>query len=321
MVTDPTYPSKHAFPMVTGPARSSVHAIAALVLNFHQKNRTLRFLHELVLNQEGLSVIHIVDNSEPHELQAEDFREFAIPFHLLVAGKNLGVAGGRNAGITHALEVSNWEYLAMLDNDLTIPRNALNTIAGAFQHVPRTGIGSCWVVSDDQPAVGLAAGGDILPTFYPRYRRRPRVLGPHLSDAPYSTSFVQGGATLYSRELLERGLRFDNRFNPYGPEDIDFCFAARRSSFQIIIVPSVRIVHEGHGAYKTSIRHQRRLAAGETLLRLKWASHPYISVSVYTVWKLARAVFWAPWRDKYKIIVGLLAGVCDGLALMRGKQS
>ncbi len=292
--------------------------IAALILNYHQKNRTLRFLQQLIEAEPGLGPIFLVDNSCPQEFSANDVELLGLPTEVLGTGTNLGVAGGRNLGISVALKsIRKWDHLAMLDNDLIVPPGSLAALARALQSIPRAGIAGPCVVDADDSSVVLAAGGEILPFFYPRYHRA-KPEGSRLSlEEPRATTFVQGGVTLYTRALLETGLRFDQRFNPYGPEDIDFCLAAAAAGFTIVLAPSVTIGHEGRGTYKTTFRHQRQLATGEILLRLKWAPHPYPSVLAYLAWKVFRAIVYAKWQEKWKAMLGALAGAGNAVRLWR----
>src|SRR6266487_380144 len=270
-------PKCHTFALVACSGRfgvpqvSRAHAspptapsIIALVLNYHQRERTVRFLRDLFAAEPSLVELIVVDNSSPAVLQPGDVVLPGIPVRLLTPGRNLGVAGGRNLGITAALEAySSWEYLAMLDNDLIIPQGGLHALVAGLQDISTAAIAGPCIVDAYDPAVVVAAGGDVLPFFYPRYRgHRQRIHSVSVGSAR-GTAFVQGGAAVYRRTVLESGVRFDDRFNPYGPEDIDFCLAAAAAGFGVIVVPTVRFGHEGRGTYKTTLRHQRHLAAGE----------------------------------------------------------
>ncbi|MEJ2618000.1 MAG: galactosyltransferase-related protein [Ignavibacteriaceae bacterium] len=54
-----------------------------------------------------------------------------------------------------------------------------------------------------------------------------------------------GGLCLVRKEVINKIKSFDERFNPYGWEDIDFAVRARKSGYKILYNPKAVIYHKG----------------------------------------------------------------------------
>jgi|GEM_PF-345208 len=72
------------------------------------------------------------------------------------------------------------------------------------------------------------------------------------SPEPWQVSNIAGCCQVFSVSLLKELGSLDDRFNPYGYEDVDFCIRAIESGKQNIVTPNVYMLH------RTDLRHADR---------------------------------------------------------------
>ena len=149
---------------------------------------------------------------------------------------NQGNCAARNTGLNHATG----DFLALVDQDDWLPKNAYQTLIELYQ---RTGAEITWGQAanvSDQTALPLHPPKFALPVTY-----------THLSlEDMLSTTEPWCWNKLYARALFERGLLFDTQLSL--GEDIDFIFrAAQLANFlaftsDIVYIHAVRALSTSH---------------------------------------------------------------------------
>jgi GT2 family glycosyltransferase len=159
---------------------------------------------------------------------------------LLPQSKNLGFAGGVNAGIRYALE-QDFEYIALLNNDAVADRNWLRELMGTLEHNPKAGIATCKFMTIDKKH--LDSTGDIYTTWglpYPRGRGEPVN---EAYDKDTKVFGASGGASLYRASMLLQIGLFDEDFFAYY-EDIDISFRAQLAGWKVLYNPRAIAYHQ-----------------------------------------------------------------------------
>lgn len=210
--------------------------IYAVVVNWNRKEDTIACLGWLS-NQVGVIVhIVVVDNGsidDPNPAIALSFPTA----HFIKLAKNLGFAGGYNAGIRWAID-QGAEYIFIVNNDTLADKNLLLSLITNF----REGVG---IVG---PAIFLAAspnelwsqGGHIDPILLEARDDHGRK--KQLPLLPEERDFLSGCAMLIKREVFDQVGIFDERFFLYY-EDMDFCLRVIKKGFHLLIVPQARLYH------------------------------------------------------------------------------
>lgn len=194
---------------------------------------------------------------------AENFlRKENVVFKLVTPGKNLGVAGGRNAGARAA----SGEWLIFLDTDTECRRPAVfqELLAAAVAHpnaailAPRlvTGAGAELQKSArhfprplDLAANRLTRMG--LPGFAARARRYH--LDDFAFDAARPVPWIAGACQLMKRAVfLELG-GFDEYFF-YGLEETDHCLNGWRAGHEVWFIPAGPLYHATQRLSSKSLR-------------------------------------------------------------------
>ncbi|MGB7993069.1 glycosyltransferase family 2 protein, partial [Methanoregula sp.] len=158
------------------------------------------------------------------------------PFVMLVeTGKNLGFAGGTNAGI-HAAQ---GEFIFTLNNDTVADPHMLEEIVKPMQADLTVGMcGTKMVLPDGRidstgmclSRSGAAWGRGIYESDNGHYDTAEEIFGPC------------AGAALYRRSMLDQIGLFDEDFFAYH-EDIDLAFRGRLAGWTCRYVPTARVVH------------------------------------------------------------------------------
>jgi GT2 family glycosyltransferase len=173
--------------------------------------------------------------------------------HLIESSINLGAAGGRNLGITYTYENFNNEYFLFLDNDIVIEKNALTEMVKSYNSSENVGIVTPKCFMTNYQNTLAYAGGLSVNLFTGAIRD---IGGGQIDKGQYDESvFVDacGGLFLISKKVLKNIGNFDNKFNPYGWEDIDFSLRAGKKNYKILYNPKAIIYHKGGKASRTEL--------------------------------------------------------------------
>lgn len=153
---------------------------------------------------------------------------------LLRNSKNLGFAGGCNAG----LRAAQGEVLILLNQDTEVEPAWAEELAALFQRDASIGIAGCKAFYPDgslQHAGGyidLQGGGH----HYQEEQAEEGALG--------EVDFVTGAALAISRQAFEQIGDLDEGFAPAYYEDVDWCYRARLAGYRVVYLPTARLIHK-----------------------------------------------------------------------------
>ena len=165
--------------------------------------------------------------------------------HLLRTPVNHGASGGRNLGIRLANEKFLYQYLLFLDDDTIVDERLAGELVAALQADPQAGLATPKAYRSGSSDVIASAGGMEV-----CLGRGISEIGGGMSDAGQFDRSVTvdscvGFAVLARREALERCGGFDDGYNPYGWEDVDFSLRVRAAGFNIRYAPAAVCWHSG----------------------------------------------------------------------------
>jgi GT2 family glycosyltransferase len=192
----------------------------------------------------------------------EAVREQFPGVHVHHSQVNLGVAGGRNAGATMALDRFTPDYLCFLDNDLVLTAGYVDTLAEVLENDSTIGQVQSKLRYLDRPEV-LNDGGGCEITFWLGQTRPVGVGEVDRGQRDQMTDCVSCGGAMMVRANLFRQLNgFDLIFNPFGPEDIDFSLRLQQAGHRAVYVPAAMAYHaESHsfapGGYTGGYAHTK----------------------------------------------------------------
>lgn len=254
--------------MSTLPSFSVLQAdarVAVVILSFNQRAQTLRCLEHLeaLRPDEGPFDVLLWDNGS-RDGTAAAVRESFPGVAVEACPENLGVAGGRNAAARHAIEQFDPALLLFLDNDIVVQAGFVAALKAAFTAPGGDRVGQAQAklrLADEPERLNDGGGCDLR-----FWLGSTRPVGYHEIDRGQRDTPVQciscGGAMMVRRALFEALGGFDERFTPFGPEDLDFSLRLQESGWEAWYMPAAMGFHDvnhtfGAGGYTEDYAHHR----------------------------------------------------------------
>jgi len=215
--------------------------VSAVVLAHDNYEDTAECLASLLNSEYCELSIWLVDNGSSDGTAWKAAKDFPM-VHIVQTGRNLGVAGGFNAGIIHAI-YSGADYIFLLNNDVVVERGTIRELVAQGISDKKIGI--------LMPKILYYHNKNIIWSAGARYRLFPPsivMIGLNRPDGPTynipcDLEYAPTCGLLISRVLFEKiGLFDDGYFFYY--DDWDYCLRARRAGYIIRYVPSARLYHK-----------------------------------------------------------------------------
>jgi len=220
---------------------SAMPSVAIVLLNWNSTDDTLACIESIrKLTYENCQVV-VIDNAsrstEYHALRSGCADEL-----ILRQKRNLGFAGGCNAGIRWALE-NGFEYVWLLNNDTVVAPESLAELVRAMQSDPRIGIVGGIIYYWNDPERIQTAGGFIDPET-----GRGGMLGVNELDAgqfrdDFDVEYASGGMSLVRVGAIREVGLLDERFFMYY-EDTDWGLRMRARDWRVITASSAKTWHK-----------------------------------------------------------------------------
>lgn len=250
-------------------SRFGQRRLAAVVVNHKTPRDTALAVRSLLDSDRTLHSIVVVDNADAADLRA-DAASWGEQIHYLHTGRNLGFAGGANAGIRAALD-GGADAVFLLNSDAAVAADCIARLDEALTADPRLGIVAPLLLSRGDSAVIASEGIDYDQRSG---RMRERSTGRQRRDVePASGDRIaaSGCALLVTRETWQRAGLFDERYF-FGFEDIDLCLRARAAGFRTRLVATALAYHQGGGTLAPTSPRRFYFAARNHLLLAR--DHP-----------------------------------------------
>ena len=281
-------------------------SVCAVILNWNRSSETLACLDAL-----GPDVpVVVVDNGSYAEA-VEQLRVARPDVPLLALGRNLGYAGGNNAGIQWALE-RGFEWVLLLNDDAILAPGALEALLAQAQADPRAGFAGPLVLHAEPEGMIQSAGGLVDARWRPSHRAQDQAnRGQFVATEP--VDWITGCAILARAEMIRQVGMLDERFFMY-EEELEWCLRAKQAGWKVLFVPQARLTHAGVGlnyAPKPYITYY--MARNHLLLlsKLKAGFLPWAAALFQNLRTLAAWTLLPRWRDRRAHRDALWQGLTD----------
>jgi GT2 family glycosyltransferase len=219
--------------------------LVVVVLSHNKRDQTLRCLESVRRLRYTPREVVCVDNGSADG--SADAVAAAFPeAHLLRNPTNLGAAGGRNHGLRWARDRFAYRYVLFLDDDALADERLADELVGALRDDRAAGLATPKAYRTGTPDVIASAGG-----------MRVRLGLGSITDIGAgerdrgqfsrgtTVESCAGFTVLARRETIERCGGFDDAFNPYGWEEVEWSLRVRAAGFTIRYAPTAVCWHAG----------------------------------------------------------------------------
>jgi GT2 family glycosyltransferase len=248
-----------------------------VVLNWNGAQDTIACLGSLSGALEPSIAVLVVDNGSTdgsHDRILEAFPGTEI----VRLPRNLGYAGGNNAGFRRVLETGAG-MVVFLNNDTIADRNFCTPLIELLEKNPEAGIAVPKICYLDNPGKIWYAGGEVrLSTGLVRHVGIRRNDGPEY-NRPGQTEYATGCCLAMRCSDFSKAGGFDEGFGMYA-EDVDLSLRVKAMGFSIEYVPSSRVLHKVSSSLGGNrLKKLRRKSAG--LFRLFRKHHAWGALVLY----------------------------------------
>jgi GT2 family glycosyltransferase len=220
-----------------GPAQR----VAIVLLNWNNTSDTVACVQSLGrLSYRNFKIVIVDNHSRPEVFRA---LQSELPSEVILRQKrNLGFAGGCNAGIRWALR-NGFDYVWLLNNDAVVAPETLAELLLAAESDPRIGMAGGLVYYYNDPERIQMAGGRVDPVS-----GQGRMLGQDEWDQGQfrginEVEYVSGAMLLIKRAALAQVGLLDERFFMYY-EDTDWGVRMRASGWRVVTAAAAKCWHK-----------------------------------------------------------------------------
>jgi len=215
--------------------------VCIIILNYNGFEDTVECINSLKdLTYQNIDIVLVDNCSTDGSVQ---MLESACPdIKVIRTERNLGYAGGNNAGIKYALENSA-EYICLLNNDVVVEKDFLERVIEKIEVDGKIGIAGpkvCEYYDRDT----IQSTGSAIKLYTGRV---PRLnSGKKSSDLTEDlyVDYIGGACLIIKREVIESiGFIPEEYFLFF--EETEWCLRAKKAGYRIMCVCSSRVFHKG----------------------------------------------------------------------------
>ena len=214
-----------------------------IIVNYNGAEDTLECLDSLSKIDYPEYEIILVDNasSDASFVLNEVHKNFPA-VKILAMPRNLGFAGGNNAGIKTALD-GGARYVILLNNDTVVAPDFLSQMIKAAESNEGIGIVGAKIYYFAEKNRIWYNGGIFSWTGGGRHIQDGTIDGNHDDTEIKDTEYITGCALLIKREAVEKiGLLCEDFFMYH--EDIEWSLRAQKAGYKTMVAPAAHIWHK-----------------------------------------------------------------------------
>ncbi|MBU1355262.1 MAG: glycosyltransferase family 2 protein [Candidatus Edwardsbacteria bacterium] len=212
-----------------------------VVLNYNGYQDTLECLESLEKLSYGNFRVVVADNCSTDA--SESLIRAGYPGHSFIqTGKNLGYAGGNNAGIRLALE-HQADYVCLLNNDTTITPEFLEPLVNWMEQDKITGIVGPKVCDYYDKNI-IQATGSRANLFFGKFYQLNGGKNKDEIKGVFEVDYVAGSCLLVRSELISKiGFIPEEYFLFF--EETEWCLKFKRAGYKVMCLCESVIYHKG----------------------------------------------------------------------------
>lgn len=217
--------------------------VTIVTLSWNRKVHTLEWLESVSrLDYPNCDVL-VVDNGSTDGSPDAARKRFP-DVSIIENAENLGYAVGFNVGMKHAFN-DGADYVLIMNNDAVIDTDALTPLVEAAEKEQTVGFTSGKVFHYFRPDEIQTLGMTVHPLLVTGGQIGSGEIDHGQHDEPAEREISDDVFLLVRRAVFEQLGGFDEDFEFYGHENVDWCLRARKAGFKIMYVPEAKLWHKG----------------------------------------------------------------------------
>lgn len=165
---------------------------------------------------------------------------------IIRVGSNLGFAGGNNVALRYLLNLDDWRYVWLLNNDTVVDPYSLTALVLRMDESPQAGMCGSLLPYYDRPDTIWAQGGGSFNRWLAKSacigNGLPLERGYDRESVEKCMKYVAGASMLISREFIEEiGLMSEDYFLYF--EEPDWAFRGKHR-FSLVYAPDSVVFHK-----------------------------------------------------------------------------
>jgi GT2 family glycosyltransferase len=192
---------------------------------------------------------------------------------------NSGFAKAVNAGIKIAMSKYNSQYILLLNNDIELGNNFLQTAADTFDKIPQTDIIAVKMMNFFNRDIIDDTGNFITKKGGTSYARGNGEKDEGQYDKAEFIFGACAGAAFYRKGVFEKAGYFDEDFFAY-LEDIDLSFRAQLAGLKCYYQPDAVCYHKRGGSAVSTFKFQARMNE-RNIIWVRIKNYPLILYILY----------------------------------------
>jgi len=296
--------------------------VSVIVVNWNRRELLRACLKSLETQIQQNFEIIVVDNGST-DGSAEMLERDYSAVRLIRNPENRGFCAANNQGI----QVSQAEFVALLNNDAEADPGWLSALVGAFEGRPDCGMAASKILVYEDPGRIDKAGHLIYPDGQNRGRGSGE-LDRGQYDRAEETLWPDGCAAMYRRDMLAQIGGFDEDLFAYA-DDAELGLRARIAGWRCFYTPHAVVRHRRgatlglNSARRLELIERNRLLLAAKLFpwSLLWLNPAYYLVRLVSgMWEAAHGrgetALYAGASGKLTIAAALVRGDCQALTLL-----
>ncbi len=214
-----------------------------VVLNYNGWRDTVECVESLLANDYPDFHVLVIDNGSTDDSYRELLRlNDPGKVSLVRTGRNLGIAGGNNCGIRHAL-AAGAEFVVTLSNDTVVAPNLLSTLVETASAEREIGAVGAKILYFSDPAYIWFCGARITPWL----ARAPHLYAGQL-DSPalpaiLNADLLMGCVMMLKRAVVDNVGLFDERYF-FQNEDLEYSYRMKQAGWRIKVCTRTFVKHK-----------------------------------------------------------------------------
>lgn len=212
----------------------------AIVIPVYNRSADLKVLlgSAYALEYKSFDVI-VVDNGSTDGL--EWLPEMYPDVHVLKKDKNYGATVGFNTGLEYAGSSRDYDYIWMLDSDLTVDSRSLGYLVDVMESDKEIGLAGPKILNSADTGLIVEAGARIdlaEGKVFPLFCNEPDFESNEVIDVDYHGS----GVSLVRAEAFRKAGGMDERYY-FLWDDMDYGLMIKRLGYRVVAVPRAVVYH------------------------------------------------------------------------------